>query len=125
MTNPSADVERLMADLTHPLKDGVQRLREAIRAADDGIAEHVKWKAPSYTYAGVDRVTFNLRRADQVQLVFHRGAKVNDAPFAFDDPSGLMAWPAPDRAIVTFGSLPDIDANLDTVQELVGRWVHA
>jgi hypothetical protein len=61
---PAGDVAQFMAELDHPLKDGVEMLRSAILGADPGITEHVKWKAPSFRYAGVDRVTFHLRRAD-------------------------------------------------------------
>jgi hypothetical protein len=35
--------------------------RTDVLASDDGITEHVKWNAPSFCYAGVDRVTFRLQ----------------------------------------------------------------
>ena len=61
-----------MAALDHPLEEGVQRLRAAILA----------W----------------------LQLVLHRGAAVRDdaADFRFEDPSGLLEWAAPDRAVISF-----------------------
>ncbi|WP_373872464.1 DUF1801 domain-containing protein [Planobispora siamensis] len=72
-------------------------------ASNPEITERVKWNAPSFCHDGVDRVTFLLRSADRLQLVFHRGAKVRDdsAESSFEDPTGLMKWQAPDRAVVS------------------------
>jgi hypothetical protein len=116
-----------MAGLDHPLKDGVAALRRAILAADPGITEHVKWNAPSFRYAAEDRVSFQLRRPDRIQLVFHRGVRVraDSASFAFDDPTGLMRWATPDRGILTFSDLAEIEARTAAVGALVGRWVVA
>jgi len=127
MAVQSSDVERYLAALDHPLKAGVLRLRTAILAADPGITEHVKWNAPSFRYAGEDRVTFQLRRPDRVQLVFHRGAQVraDTDSFAFDDPTGLLQWATPDRAVVTLTDLAGIDAQVAAVGSLVARWVVA
>ena len=41
MGTPSADVEQYLADLQHPLKEGVLRLRAAILASDLALTEHV------------------------------------------------------------------------------------
>jgi hypothetical protein len=116
-----------MAGLDHPLKEGVATLRGAILAADPGITEHVKWNAPSFRYAGEDRVTFQLRHPDRIQLVFHRGVRVraDAASFAFDDPTGLMRWATPDRGILTFSDMGEVEERTAAVGELVGRWVVA
>jgi hypothetical protein len=123
----SSDVDQFMAELDHPLKEGVVDLRRAILAADPGITEHVKWNAPSYRYAGEDRVTFQLRRPDRIQLVFHRGVRVRDdsAAFVFEDPTGLMRWATPDRGILTFSDLGEVAAHTAAVGALAGRWVVA
>src|SRR3712207_5407309 len=91
MPNRSQEVDRFMESLNHPLKEGVEQLRAAILESNDQITEHIKWNAPSFCYAGEDRVTFRLYPEDRVQLVFHRGAKVkSDAgDFEFDDDTGL------------------------------------
>jgi hypothetical protein len=59
--------------------------------------------------------------------VFHRGAKVRaDAgSFAFDDPTGLLEWAAPDRAVVTFSDLIEVEAHTAALAGLVSRWVQA
>jgi hypothetical protein len=108
--------------LDHPLKDGIGRLRQAILGSDDRITEHIKWKAPSFRYAGEDRVTYRLYPQDRAQLVFHRGAKVRGeaADFAFEDDTGLLRWVAEDRAV---GALRDAEARQRDLVELVKRWV--
>lgn len=127
MPTRAAEVDRLMADLTHPLKAGVEQLRAAILDSNEQITEHVKWKAPSFCYGGEDRVTFNLHRADHIQLIFHRGAKVrsDSQDFTFDDPTGLLKWVAKDRAVVTFDSVADVEVRKAAVVAVVNRWVGA
>jgi len=124
---PPTTVDSFMAGLEHPLKDGIEQLRAAILASNDGITEHVKWNAPSFRYAGVDRVTFRLQPGDRLELVLHRGAKVRDdaADFRFEDDSGLLEWVAPDRAVVTFRDLDDVAARQVAVVDVVNRWVAA
>jgi hypothetical protein len=122
MPNRSQEVERFMEGLDHPLKEEIGRLREAILDSNDRITEHIKWKAPSFRYAGEDRVTFRLHPAERSQLVFHRGAKVKDdaAEFAFEDDTGLLQWVAQDRAVV---AMRDAEARQGDVVEVVNRWV--
>jgi hypothetical protein len=125
MGTPSADVEQYLAELHHPLKDGVLQLRAAILACDPAISEQVKWNAPSFRYGGEDRVTFRLQPRGRLQLIFHRGAKVraDTAGFTFADPTGLMTWPAPDRAVIDFPDLAAVATRQAQVTTLVKRWV--
>ncbi len=127
MAGRAGDVDAFMAVLQHPLKAGIEQLRSAILASDEQITEHVKWNAPSFCFGGVDRVTFRLQPGDRLQLVLHRGAQTrNDsAAFRFEDPSGLLEWLAPDRAVLTFRDLADVDARRTVVVNLVNRWVTA
>jgi hypothetical protein len=122
-----SDVDRFLAELDHPLKAGVERLRAAILASNGAITEHVKWNAPSFRFDSVDRVTFRLRPGDRLQLVLHRGAKVRDdaGDFRFDDDSGLLDWVATDRAVITFRDLDDVAARQAAVVDVVNRWVAA
>src|ERR687889_432487 len=110
-----------MRRLDHPLKEGIERLRVAILDSNERITEHVKWNAPSFCYAGEDRVTFRLFPENRVQLVFHRGAKVKDdaADFAFDDDTGLLRWVANDRAVVALRDAEDMEAKREAVVEVV------
>jgi hypothetical protein len=114
-----------MEGLDHPLKDGVERLRAAILVSNDQITEHIKWNAPSFRYAGEDRVTFRLYPEDRVQLIFHRGSKVRSdaADFTFEDHTGLLRWVAADRAVVALRDVKDADAKQRDLVEVVNRWV--
>ena len=124
MTNRSVEVERYLTALEHPMKSGVQRLRSAILDSDAGISECIKWNAPSFRYDGADRVTFRLHPRGQCQLVFHCGAR-SRGEFRFDDPSGLLVWRGPDRAVVSFADEAAITAQQDAVVDLVNAWVRS
>jgi len=120
------EVADFLRELSHPLKDGIVSLRAAILASDDQITEHIKWNAPSFCYRGDDRVTFRLA-PDRLQLIFHRGAKVraDTAAFSFGDGTGMLAWAAPDRGVITLTDADEVQAKLPAVVELVGRWMRA
>ena len=105
----------------------IDTLRRAILAADPGISENVKWNSPNFVHNGQDRVTLRSNPRGGVQVILHRGAKVRpDADaFVFDDPTGLLTWPAPDRAIL---AVADNDAALAVAPQLthlVARWIVA
>lgn len=125
MPNASPEVDRFLAALDHRLKPGVEALRAGILATDPGITEHLKWNAPSYRYGGEDRVTFRLQPREQLQLVFHRGARVraDSADFVFADPTGLVEWRTPDRGVVTFPDLAAVTAARAAVPALVAAWI--
>jgi hypothetical protein len=125
MPNRSQEVDRFMSGLDHPLKEGVEQLRTAILDSNDQIMEHIKWNAPSFRYAGEDRVTFRLYPEDRAQLVFHRGSKVkSDAEdFAFEDDTGLLRWVADDRAVVALQDVKDAEAKQRALVDIVNRWV--
>ena len=121
------DVDQLLTTLEHPLKPGIEQLRAAIRASNSEITEHVKWKAPSFCFAGEDRVTFRFHPRGWLQLIFHRGAKVraDSAEFSFVDPTGLMDWATTDRAVVTLKSQADLDRQQAALVTLINRWMVA
>ncbi|RKG85134.1 DUF1801 domain-containing protein [Corallococcus terminator] len=115
-----------MAELEHPLKAEIETVRSAILASDKTLTERIKWKAPSFCYAGDDRVTFRLAPKGIFQVILHRGAKVKDtAGFAFEDDSGLVKWAAVDRGIVTLQDAKDVKAKKAALVKLVGRWIQA
>jgi len=101
-------VDQFMAALEHPLKAEIERLRAIIIGANAGISEQIKWKAPSFCYRGDDRVTMKPQPMSQIQLIFHRGARPNDAAdFGFKDNSGLLMWDAKDRAVPSFRNMAE------------------
>ena len=127
MPNRTQEVDRFLRELEHPLKEGVERLRSAILDSNDRISEHIKWNAPSFCYAGEDRVTFRLYPEDRVQLVFHRGSKVrlDSENFVFDDGTGLLEWVTNDRAVVALRDVEDAEAKQPALVDLVNRWIVA
>jgi hypothetical protein len=125
MPNPTEDVDRMIAALDHPMKPAVRQLRSAILESNPEITEHVKWKAPSFCFAGEDRVTFRMHPKGLLQLVFHRGAKVraDSAEFVFLDDTGLMEWITTDRAVVTLSDQAEVDDRELELIALINRWV--
>ena len=121
------DVDRLLADSTHPMTASVRRLRSAVLDGVAGLTEHVKWRSPSFVHGGTDRMTVNMARPDRVVLVLHRGARVraDRADFSFADPSGLLEWRGADRAVVTWTDAQALDDAVPDVVDLLGRWVRA
>jgi hypothetical protein len=125
--DPATEVQAFLHGLEHGRKDEVEAVREIILSAHPGITEQIKWNAPSFGIDGDDRITFRLQPGDRVQLVFHRGTRKRDdaATFAFEDRAGLLAWVAPDRALVSFRDLDDVAAKRAALQDLVRRWMTA
>jgi hypothetical protein len=68
--NKTEDVNIYMEKLDHPLKDGVQVIRQVIKGVRENIKEEIKWNAPSYRYRDYI-ATFNLRDKSRIHLVFH------------------------------------------------------
>lgn len=124
----TAAADQFMLSLRHPLKAEVEALRAVIARANPSLVEGVKWNAPSYSFKGNDRITLNLSAKDKVRLIFHRGAKVKDTQSKeplINDPTSLLQWPSSDRAIATFTSITDINANRATLAKLVNDWIRA
>ncbi|KGJ74872.1 hypothetical protein GY21_10075 [Cryobacterium roopkundense] len=127
MTNRSAEVDAFMAALDHPRAALVQQIRLAILTAEPKVTERIKWNAPSFCRDGVDRVTFNLRPADRVHLIFHRGstARQDPAPFHFEDSTGLLVKITEERGQVTFFDADAVRAGKASLLALVHAWIRA
>ncbi len=109
------------------MKPVIESLRLAVLDSDEAITEQIKWKAPSFCYDSVDRVTFNLRPLNHVQLIFHRGAKASGDAFDFDPSkwSGLLDMIGQDRGQVIFPSAEAAATRQDEFIGLVREWVRA
>lgn len=126
MPKTVANVDEFMGLLDHPLKGVVVAIRQLILDSNPAISEQIKWNAPSFCINGDDRVTFNLRPQDKVQLIFHHGAKPKDTTgFVFEDHTGILKWQAPDRAIATFTSTHEFGERASDFEALVQRWMKA
>ncbi|MBM2843622.1 MAG: hypothetical protein HW404_1459, partial [Anaerolineales bacterium] len=58
-------VDAFMAKLKHPLRGQVQAVRETIMNVNEGIAEEIKWAAPTFSYKGY-LASFNLHAKQHV-----------------------------------------------------------
>jgi len=118
------DVDSYMAGLEHPRKAEIEALRRSILGADAGIAERIKWNAPSF-YFKDDFATFRLQPKDTLQIVFHKGAKARDnsTEVKIDDPLGLLKWVAKDRSVASFSDMADVQAKQAALVDIVRQWI--
>jgi hypothetical protein len=120
MSNRNPLVDEFMLTLEHPQKAGIERLRSGILDADPRVTEIVKWKAPTFGFAGSDRATMNLRAKTEFQLVLHRGVKRDASEFVFED-GGTLIWLDKDRALY---KVP-FDGDFGAAGAFVVRWIEA
>lgn len=116
------DVAAYLAALAHPHKDALLAYRDAIRRAAPDLREELKWNAPSFALDD-HFATFRLHPAPAFQLILHTGAKARGPAkkFELDDPSGIVRWAAPDRAVVTLPPTASA-AEKRAVVAMVTRW---
>jgi hypothetical protein len=125
MSNRTEVVDQFLKNLSHPLKEKIEQIRAAILDSNEEIEESIKWNAPNFRYKGQDRVTFNLRPQDSIQLIFHRGAKVRDSSaFTFEDKTGLLQWASKDRAVVTLHE-KDIESRRADLIQVASDWLRS
>lgn len=125
---PSAkgSLQAWLANCRHPLRAELDALRTIVVAAEPRLVEGVKWNAPSYAFAGDDRLTFNLSAKDRVRLIFHCGVKKRAATGRVPvDDQGLLEWAADDRGIATFRSADEVAAAKKALTQLVRGWLAA
>ena len=121
------EVTSFLDSLNHPLRNEIEVLREIILNSNSKLTENIKWNSPNYCYDGEDRITMRIQPPKQIQLIFHRGAKVLEQPKRrlIDDESKLLVWKTNDRAAATFKTLADVNSNKSTLREIVNEWVKA
>jgi hypothetical protein len=125
MLNP--EVTALLGKPKHPLIAEINLLRAEILAVDARLTESIKWNGPNYCVDGEDRITMRVQPPKQVQLIFHRGAKVLAQPVArlISNDSKLLDWKANDRAVITFKNMQDIVSAKAALQNIVRAWLKA
>jgi len=123
----SDEVTAFLDDLKHPLRKEIDEVRKIILSSGDGLTENIKWNGPNYSVGENDRVTMRIQPPKQVQLIFHRGAKVLKQPKGklIDDASGLLAWKGNDRAVVTLKSMDEIISAKKDLADIVKKWLRA
>ena len=120
-------LEEFLGDLDTDKRQQVDALREIILSVEPTLEEHIKWNAPSYVLNGEDRITFNLmNKQERVKLILHMGPTrkedKNGVPIMRDE-SGLIEWSSNIRGLMTFTSLEDIHAHIQTIKQLLKDWL--
>jgi hypothetical protein len=123
----NGEVTSFLDGLNHPLRKEIEQLRHCILSANDGLAENIKWNGPNYCFAGEDRITMRIHPPKQLQLIFHRGAKVLAQPEErlVDNDEGLLSWKTNDRAVAGFKSMDDITSKEALLSRVVNGWIKA
>ena len=118
-------VTDFITSLNHPLEKEIEQLRKIILNANKALTENIKWNAPNFCFKDEDRITMRIHPPKQVQLIFHRGAKVQALPSKnlIADDKGLLKWKTTDRAVATFTDSTEIKAKRADITELVTEWL--
>ncbi len=121
------DVTRFLDELHHPLRSEIEALRLIILEASALLQENIKWNGPNYSVGAEDRITMRIQPPKQIQIVFHRGAKVKEQPKErlVLDPSGLLMWRENDRAIASFKNAAAVETGREALPIIVRDWIAA
>jgi len=131
MTRQTIQLNKEVSDflhaIDHPLIKEIQLLRTVILGAHPQLSENIKWNGPNYVYNSQDRVTMKIQPPKNIQLIFHRGAKVKEQPkdTLIKDSSGLLVWKENDRAVATFKNIMDIENAKASLIKIVTDWLEA
>lgn len=123
----SNEVSNFLATLEHSLKAEIERIRQVILKANKGVTEIIKWNAPSFCFENEDRITMRIHPPKQIELIFHRGAKVKEQPKEklITEDAGMLSWKANDRAVATFTNMADIKAKEADLITIINSWLKA
>tara|TARA_R110002050_G_scaffold286468_2_gene436894 strand:+ start:8262 stop:8543 length:282 start_codon:yes stop_codon:yes gene_type:complete len=80
MNSLSPQVTKFLDDLKYPLRKEIEELPTIIVQTASHLSENIKWNGPNYSSENGDRITMRIQPPKQVQLIFHRGAKVKEQP---------------------------------------------
>jgi len=121
----SNDVTQLINELNPPLIQAIEYLRELILSVELELVETIKWNGPNYQYKQEDRITLRIQDIKQVQIIFHRGAKVKVQPInhLIEDEFNLLVFKENDRAIYSIRSYEEVVNHATSIQTLVQRWL--
>lgn len=121
------DVTDFLDGLNHPFRKEIELLRTILLSVDEELVEGIKWNGPNYRVQGEDRITMRIHPPTQVQIIFHRGAKVKTQPGKrlLDKDYDFLTWKENDRAIASFQSLEQIEKDRSKIKEIATMWIKA
>lgn len=106
-----------------------QNVREAILVANSEVGEQIKWNSPAFYYKGEmkafdpkeykrDIVVYNIRKNNQILLVFPTGATINDT-------TGILEGSYTDgRRMVTIKDMHDFENKKEALQMVIKQWLN-
>jgi len=123
----NTEVTKFLDEMNHPLRTLIELMRRVIMSTGVGLSEGIKWNGPNYSLNGEDRITLKLYPPKQIQMIFHRGAKVKEQPKErlIKDEYSILTWKENDRAIAAFKSIEEFEQNRWQVKEVVTKWIDA
>ena len=123
----SNEVTAFLDSIELSLRDEIESLRTIIMSVDFDLAEGIKWNGPNYSINGKDRITIRINSPKQLQIIFHRGAKVLEQAEErlLSEKYDILQWKENDRAIASFKSLNEIQENSSMLKEVVTKWIEA
>jgi len=132
MTKPPGNLNNEVSDFLdlqkHPFRSEIELLRNVILSVDNKLTENIKWNGPNYSYENDDRITMRIQPpVEQVQLIFHRGAKKLEQPKnkLIASTSKLLNWKENDRALITFKSMKDIENSRSELSDIIKDWINS
>jgi Domain of unknown function (DU1801) len=125
-TNFNPEVSTFLDAQNHPLRNEIELMRQCILSENKNLSENIKWNGPNYCLDGEDRITMKVQPPKNIQLIFHRGAKVKEQPKEklINEDFGLLTWKGNDRAIATFTSLKEIENNKKPLRTIITEWLN-
>lgn len=109
----------------HPLRPLIDAVRSFIVNAEPTLSENIKWNGPNFSYEGQDRITVKINPPKQIQLIFHRGAKVLEQPKdkLLSEDFSLLTWKENDRAIATIKNEEELLENSEKWKSIITQWI--
>lgn len=126
-TNFNNEVTYFLDEQNHPLRKEIERLRICILKANRYLTENIKWNGPNFCFDKEDRITMRIQPPKQIQIIFHRGAKVLKQPKVklINEDFGMLIWKGNDRAIATFKNMQDIQNGETNFTKIIKEWINA
>jgi hypothetical protein len=125
--NLSTGVSDFLDEQNHPLRKEIEELRNYILLANNKLTENIKWNGPNYCLDNEDRITMKIQPPKNIQIIFHRGAKVKEQPKKklITEDFGLLAWKGNDRAVATFMSMIEVEKCKERLSTITVEWLEA
>lgn len=114
--NKNPEVDEYLKKKAHPLTPEIERVREIILQAHEGVEETIKWSSPTFLYKG-NMASYFMNAKKHVSLMFHKGAELPNK-------RGLLQGDGKEGRTAKFMSMDEIEARKQDLQSVVLEWVN-